>query len=179
MADDDRRLEWAATVATKDGNRENQTCNRGDIKATREGEETPELDLGDRGDNKATREGEETSKLDRGDKEATREGEETPELDLGVRGDIKANRCTKPVITKEDKSPGKEGDTRGDEGSRNTYQTGVPQDWLAKLLSNLSWDNEDGSVEEDDAKFLELIGDQAKDQGPQDWLEKLLSNLGW
>ena len=49
MADDDRRLEWAATVATKDGNRENQTCNRGDIKATREGEETPKLDLKGRG----------------------------------------------------------------------------------------------------------------------------------
>ena len=36
---------WAATVATKDGNKENQTCIRGDIKATREGEETPKLDL--------------------------------------------------------------------------------------------------------------------------------------
>ena len=34
-----------ATLATKDGNKENQACNRGDIKATREGEETSLLDL--------------------------------------------------------------------------------------------------------------------------------------
>ena len=77
-------------MATKDGNKENQACNRGDIKATREGEETPELDLKGRGDG-----------------QATRKGEENPELDLG---------CTKPVITKEEESPGKVGDTREDEG---------------------------------------------------------------
>ena len=89
MADDYRRLEWAATVATKDGNKENQTCNRGDIKATREGEETPKLDLKGRGDGQATREGEETPELDlgdRGDNKATREGEETSKLDLEDRG---------------------------------------------------------------------------------------------
>ena len=31
----------------------------------------------------------------------------------------------------------------------------------------------------DDARYLELVGDQATDQEPQDWLEKLLSNLNW
>ena len=41
-----------ATLATKDGNKENQACNRGDIKATREGEETSLLDLKGRGDDK-------------------------------------------------------------------------------------------------------------------------------
>ena len=140
--------------------------------------------------------------------------EETPELGLGNHRNIEATGWIKPVITKEEKNPGKEGDTREDEGSRNTYQAApclryqakkeeepkyqagelhsedaklrtfqtkdqVSQSRLTKLLSNLSWDNEDGGIEEDDAKFLELIGDQAKDQVPQDWLEKLLSNLDW
>ena len=95
-------------MATKDGNKENQACNRGDIKATREGEETPELDLGDRGEIKATREGKNKPELDlvdRGDGEVTREGEETPELGLRNHENNEATRWIKPVINKEEESP--------------------------------------------------------------------------
>ena len=175
---------WAATVATKDGNKENQACNRGDIKATREGEETPELDLkgrgdgqatregeetpeldlGDRGDIKATREGEETSKLDledRGDEEATREGEETPKLDLGVRGDIKATGCIKPVITKEEESPGKEGDTREDEGSRNTYQAAPCLRYQAKEEEEPKY--QAGELHSEDAKLRTFGSEEAEE----------------
>ena len=136
MADDDRRLEKNNEVGrntdVEDGNKKNQACKvaqvataeaQEDTGVAREGEETLNLDLGDRGDNKVTREGEETSKLDRGDEEATREGEETPKLDLRDHEDIEATRCITPVITKEEEIPGREGDTREDEGSRNTYHT--------------------------------------------------------
>ena len=60
-----------------------------DIEATREGEDTSELDLVDRGDIEVTREGENTPELDqvdRGDIEATREGETRPKLDQVDRG---------------------------------------------------------------------------------------------
>ena len=67
------------------------------------------------------------------DFEATREGEETPELDLRDRADIEATRCITPVTTKEEENPGREGDTKEDEGSREEeearYQSDqVPQD---------------------------------------------------
>ena len=104
------------TLASKDGNKANQACNRGDIEVAREGEETSPLDLkswgddmenqaGNQGDIKVTREGEKTSLLDlksrgddrknqasnRGNTEA-RKGEDNPELDLGIRRNVEATR---------------------------------------------------------------------------------------
>ena len=66
---------------------------RMDTGATREGEDTPELDQVERGDIEATREGEDTPELDqvdRGNAGATREGEDTPKLDQAERGNIEA-----------------------------------------------------------------------------------------
>ena len=37
----------------------------------------------------------------------------------------------------------------------------MPQDRLEELLSNLSWDSEDGGKEVNDARYLELVGDGA------------------
>ena len=73
--------------------------------ATREGEDTPKLDQGGRGDIKATREEEDTSDQDQVDQEnteATREGEDNPKLDQETRGDIKVTRYKRPVTTKEE-----------------------------------------------------------------------------
>ena len=168
MAADNRRLkknnEVGRNTDVEDGIKENQACkeaqattaeaqedtgvaregedtpdldlgDQGDSEVTREGEDTPELGQGDRGDTEATREGEDNPELDRedrGDVEATREGEETPELDLRDRGDIKETRWITPVITKEEENPGREGDTREDEGSRDTNQTGPCLRYQAK-----------------------------------------------
>ena len=106
---------------------------------------------------------------DRGNTEAIREGGD-PELDLGIRRnheDIEATRCKTPVTTKEEENPGRGGDTKEDEGSREEeearYQSDqVPQDRLEEFLSALTWDSEDGGMacmEVDDARYLQLIGD--------------------
>ena len=122
------------------------------------------------------------------DNEATREGEETPELDPRDRTNIEATGCITPVTTKEEENPGRGGDTKEDEGSREEeearYQSDqVPQDRQVELLSNLSgdgtcdqfqvgatsdaryhepvrsWDSENGGNEEDNSRYLQLIGD--------------------
>ena len=89
MADDDRRLEKNNEVGrntdVEDGIKKNQACKvaqeataeaQEDTGVAREGEDTPDLDLGDQGDS-----------------EVTREGEDTPELGLGDRGNTKATRA--------------------------------------------------------------------------------------
>ena len=67
----------AGTAEAQDGHRGDQgggghsqagQVERGDFEATREGEDTPELDLEDRADIEATREGEDTPKLDQVDR---------------------------------------------------------------------------------------------------------------
>ena len=108
---------------------------REDIEATREGGNDPKLDREDRGDIKATVEGEDTPKPDledRGDIMATREGEETPKLDQVDREDIKATGYIKPVITKEEENPDREGDIREGKGSGNKYQNGLCLQYQAK-----------------------------------------------
>ena len=94
-----RKDEVGVTLANEDGNKENQSVHklrhRMDAGATREGEDTPNLDQVGRGDSEATGEGEDTPKPDledRGDIEATREGEDTPKLDQVDRGNINPDR---------------------------------------------------------------------------------------
>ena len=109
-------------LKSRGDDKENQASDRGKTEANREGED-PELGLGIRRNVEVTREGEENPKLDlrnyRGNTEVREGGD--PELDLGIRRnheDIEATRCKTPVTTKEEENPGKGGDTKEDEGSR-------------------------------------------------------------
>ena len=80
--------------------------------------------------------------------------EEARPEEAGHKEEVKReniNRCTKPVITKEEESPGKEGDTREDEGSRNTYQAAPCFRYQAKEEEEPKY--QAGEIHSEDAKL--------------------------
>ena len=108
MADDDGHPEKnngeGRNIDVEDG-KKTQACKEAqvataesqeDTGVAREGEDTPDLDLGDQGDS-----------------EVTREGEDTPELGLGDRGN---NKATREEEKKTQAGPGGPGGRGGDQG---------------------------------------------------------------